>query len=297
MVLNKSYIFLFILIFCCWHNEICAQEIDVFEETEFIEQTFFNTRVANNHSSETLERGYLDFRLSHRMGRISSGVSEMFGLNQAFSQFALEYGITNNLMFGVNTNSSEKIYSGFIKFKFIKQSTGKVEMPLTMTWFSNSEIKTGTLDYPNNQYYFSSRLFFTHQLIISRKFTDKISFQISPTLVHKNMVKTRNDNNNIFLTGIALRYKFKRKMAFNAEYNYVFPGQIYSDIDGHRPVNCLSVGIDIYTGKHNFQLFFTNAVAMNEKSFLTETTENVFKKGIHFGFNITRLFNIVNYYE
>lgn len=266
-------------------------------EKEYVEQTFFSTRIANSHSIETLERGMLDVRLGHRMGRISGGISELFGLNQAYSQFGLEYGVTNNLMTGINNNTIDKIYSGFIKYKIIKQSKGSHSMPLSLSWFSNTEIQTGKLNYPNDQYYFSSRLFFTHQLIIARKFSDKFSFQLSPTLVHKNMVKTRADKNNIFLLGIASRYKIKRKIALTGEYNVVFPRQINSNINGSLPTNSLSFGIDIFTGKHTFQFFISNSVAMNEKTFLTETTEKFSPKYLHFGFNITRLFNIVNYYE
>jgi len=267
------------------------------KETEYTEHTFFNTRIADIHSIETLERGVLDVRLAHRMGRISSGVSEFFGLNQASSQLGLEYGITNNLMVGVNNNTLNKLYSGFIKYKILKQSTGKIVMPVSISWLSNTEVQTGKLNYPNDQYYFSSRLFFTHQLIIARKFSDKFSFQISPTLVHKNIVETRADKNDIYLMGLATRYKIKRKIALTGEYNVIFPHQIYSNFNGSLPVNSLSIGIDIYTGKHTFQFFITNSVAVDEKSFLTESTEKFFKKGIHFGFNISRLFNIVNYYE
>lgn len=267
------------------------------EETELVEQTFFGTRMANNQSSETLERGYLDMRLGHRMGRISSGVEDLFGFNQATSQFALEYGITNDLMAGVKNNTIDKIYEGFVKYKILKQSTGAREVPFTMTYCAGMEIQTGTLNYPNDQYYFSSRLFYTHQLIMARKFTDKVSLQISPVFVHKNMVKTREDKNNILLLSFAGRYKVKRKIALMAEYNMILPGQIFSDVNGNIPVNSLAVGVDIYTGRHTFQLFITNAVAMNGKTYLTETTEHFFGNGIHVGFNISRLFNIVDYYE
>lgn len=267
------------------------------EETEYIEQTFFSTRIAHVHNAETLEKGVMDFRLCHRMGRIGNGPKELFGLNQATSQFGIEYGLTNRLMFGVNTNTNDRIYLGFIKYRLLRQSTGKVNMPVSLTWYSNTEINTATLDYPNNQYYFSSRLFFTHQLLLARKFSDKFSFQIAPALVHKNMVKSREDKNNIILTGLGLRYKVKRKVALTVEYNYIIPGQIYSPINTHMPTSSLSLGVDIFTGKHTFQFFISNSVAMNEKSFMTETTENIFKNGIHFGFNLSRLFNVVNYYE
>ena len=54
--------------------------------------------------------------------------------------------------------------------------------------------------------------------------------------------------------------------------------------------NSFSIGFDIETGGHVFQLHFTNSLPMYEVGFLTETTENWFNGGIHFGFNISREF-------
>jgi hypothetical protein len=56
--------------------------------------------------------------------------------------------------------------------------------------------------------------------------------------------------------------------------------------------NPLSIGFDIETGGHVFQLIFTNSVAMIEKGFIGETTGNWLKGGIHFGFNISRVFTL-----
>jgi len=286
---------LLFLLFFAGQNLIMCQNFD--EETDYITNTFFCTRLANTHTIETLDKGVLDVRLGHRMGRIQSGIENLFGLNQASSQFGVEYGITPVLMIGLNTNSLNNVYSGFVKYKILRQSTGKKEIPFSISLLSNIEIKTGALNYPNNQFYFSSRLNYTQQCIIARKFSDKFSFQISPVLVHKNMVKTREDHNNIFILNLGSRYKIKRKIATTIEYNYLLPNQIYSDINGMKPLNSISIGLDLFTGKHTFQFFITNVVAMNESALFTENTEQIFQKGLHFGFNISRLFNIVNYYE
>jgi hypothetical protein len=54
----------------------------------------------------------------------------------------------------------------------------------------------------------------------------------------------------------------------------------------------LSVGFDIETGGHVFQLNFTNAVGMNERAFLTDTTLDWAKGDVMFGFNLSRVFTI-----
>ena len=88
--------------------------------------------------------------------------------------------------------------------------------------------------------------------------------------------------------GVAARYKFTKRMAFMTEYFYVVPGQ---SIDT-KYTNSLSVGLDIETGGHVFQLHFTNALGMNERAFITETDGDWAKGDIQFGFNVSRVFTI-----
>jgi hypothetical protein len=55
----------------------------------------------------------------------------------------------------------------------------------------------------------------------------------------------------------------------------------------------LSLGVDIETGGHVFQLHITNSKGMNEKAFIGETTQNWGKGQIQIGFNLSRVFTIV----
>ena len=54
-----------------------------------------------------------------------------------------------------------------------------------------------------------------------------------------------------------------------------------------------SIGVDIETGGHVFQLHFSNAVGMNERAFLADTKGDWLKGEIRFGFNLSRIFQIV----
>ena len=54
--------------------------------------------------------------------------------------------------------------------------------------------------------------------------------------------------------------------------------------------NPLSVGVDLETGGHVFQMHFTNSRAMNEAGFLGQTTGDWGKGEISFGFNLVRVF-------
>ena len=113
------------------------------------------------------------------------------------------------------------------------------------------------------------------------------SLQFTPTLVHKNLVPLETDPNDIYSLGVGGRLKLSRRIAFTWDYFYVF--NPLSDNVYHNP---LSVGIDIETGGHVFQLHFSNATGMNEPTFITETTGDWSKGEIRFGFNLSRVFQL-----
>jgi len=295
--LNYIYSYMKKIIFICFLilfvNYFCKAQ----DKTEYVEQTFYSDRVINGHSIDLIPAGVLDFKISHRMGRINQGFDNFFGIDQATSRLALEYGITDWLMTGLGRSTTEKLVDGFIKYKILRQSSGKIIMPVSVTGFSSisaSTIKWKDTEDESEDNYFSSSLYYTHQLIIARKFKS-YSLQFTPTFIHRNLVETREDHNDVFAIGFAGRLKLSNRIDLTAEYYYVLPNQISSKYNGMDVVNSGSLGIDIYTGKHTFQIFITNTTTMAEKAFITESTEKWDKGNIHIGFNISRFFHIVNY--
>lgn len=261
------------------------------EETEPIEYTeasFKTTRVVNSHSLENVAPGVLDFKISHRFGFLNTGAYELFGLDQASIRLGLDYGISERFMIGVGRSSFEKTYDGYAKYKILRQSSGGRNMPVTLAVMSAMTINTLRWEDPDRENYFSSRLTYTHQIIVGRKFSEGFSAQLMPSLVHRNLVATRDEANDVLAIGGAARQKLTNRLSINAEYYYVAPDQIASNFH-----NSLSVGFDIETGGHVFQLHFTNSTAMIEKGFITETTGDWLDGDIHFGFNISRVFTIV----
>lgn len=257
------------------------------ETVDFVTSSFKANRVVNLHSLENTAGGELDIKISHRFGFISGGLYELFGLDQASIRIGGDYGITDQLMVGLGRSSYEKTYDGFIKYKFLRQSTGARNTPLTMAALTTMAIKTLKPSDPTRENYFSSNLYYTFQLIMGRKFSESFSLQLSPTLVHRNLVATTEEENDVFAVGIAGRIKLSKRTSLNAEYIYVLPGQL---AEGYR--NSLSIGFDIETGGHVFQLHFTNSTSMIEKGFIAETVGNWADGDIHFGFNISRTFNV-----
>lgn len=255
--------------------------------TNFARAAFKTTRVINSHSLENVAAGVLDFKISHRFGVLNNGFYDIFGLDNATIRFGLDYGITPRLMVGLGRSTYEKTYDGFIKYKLLRQSKGKRNMPITASLVAGMSINTLKWANPDRDNYFSSRLSYYYQLIIGRKFGEGFSMQIMPTLVHRNLVETRAEKNDVISIGIAARQKLSKRIAVNAEYFYVLPNQL---TESSR--NSLSVGFDIETGGHVFQLHFTNSTPMTEKGFIAETSNDWLDGDIHFGFNISRVFTI-----
>jgi hypothetical protein len=271
-----------------------AQEEDLLsllgedETTEMVDASFKTNRVINFHSLENTAGGVLDFKIGHRFGTLNGGAYELFGLDNASIRLGLDYGISDAVTVGLGRSSFQKTYDGFVKYKFLRQSTGKKEMPISAALLLTSAIQTLRWPDPDRENFFSSRLYYTTQLIIGRKFSESFTLQISPTMVHRNLVRTNAEKNDVYGTGIAGRFKLSKRIALNAEYMYLLPNQVADDI---KP--SLSIGFDIETGGHVFQLHFTNSTSMIEKGFITETTNAWADGGIHFGFNVSRVFTVV----
>lgn len=291
----KYFNLMLALIFICFATlNLNAQDnlMDVFgEEPETVEYetaTFKTTRLVLGQSIENPAPGVLMFLIQHHFGRVNSGAYELWGLDQANIRLGFEYGINDRIAVGIGRSSYKKTFDGFVKGKILRQSTGAKEMPLSLTYFGSISLNSLKWAEPERENYFSSRLAFTHQLLIARKFSQSLSFQITPTLVHKNMVATEEDKNDIFATGFGGRVKLTNRTTFNAEYWYVFPDQIVS-----QPYdNSFSLGFDIETGGHVFQLFCTNSDPIFESGFITETVGKWDKGDVYFGFNISRVFTI-----
>ncbi len=289
-----QYIFiaLFILLFS---GNTYSQDLDALLNAEtkptidYATATFKASRIINGHSIEQMKKRQLDFRISHRFGPLNDGAYGLFGLDQSKIHFSLEYGVTDWLMLGVGRGSLNKTYDSFAKFRLLRQSSGAKWMPISLSYFTSVELNTLKFQDPTRTNYFSSRLAFVHQLLIARKFNDKFSFQLSPTFIHRNLVKTDLDMNDVYAMGFGARYKLSKRLSLNAEYYYNYnPNNKFQET---KYYNSASVGVDIETGGHVFQIMLTNSLGMREGSFIPQTTDNWFDKGIHLGFNISRVFS------
>jgi hypothetical protein len=256
-------------------------------QKEYVFNAFKSSRVIMSHSMEMLRPGVLDFRILHRFGNVNQGISEFFGLDQATIRLGLDYGISNNLTIGIGRGSYRKEIDGFVKWRAIQQATGPGALPFSLLAVAGSTIIGAPWTDPTRKNYFSSRVGYYGQAIIGRKFSDNFTLQLMPTFLHRNFVDTKADPNDLYAAGLGGRMKLTKRISLNVDYYYVV-----NQNDARDVLNPLSVGFDIETGGHVFQLHFTNAVGMNERVFLTETTNDWAKGDIQFGFNISRAFQV-----
>jgi hypothetical protein len=259
-------------------------------EINYATATFKTTRIINGHSIERMEKRQLEFRISHRFGEVSRGLYDLYGLDMSTIHFSLEYGVTDWLEIGAGRSGFEKTVDGFAKFSILRQSSGAKKMPIHLSYVVSTEVNGLKWSDPTVTNYFSSRVSFVHQLLIARKFSDSFSMEINPTFVHRNLVKEAIEPNDLYALGVGARYKITKRTSLNAEYYYVYRRNAkYLDTKYYNP---LSVGIDIETGGHVFQIMLTNCGAMREAGFIGKTTGNWLDKDFRLGFNISRTFSL-----
>lgn len=265
------------------------------KETEYAEATFKSSRIVNGHSIEHIGDNQLHFRISHRFNSVSQGWRNFWGLDGANMYFTLEYGISDKFMVGLGRTTELKTYHGFQKYVITRQSEGKKNMPVSISLHSSISVNTIEWNNPQKEDDFAGRMSYTHQLPIARKFNEDLSLQITPTYIHRNLVENPQVPNDIYSLGMGGSLRLTKWVRLNAEYFYVLPP--FDSDKSFDNVNNLSLGFDIHTGGHVFQLHFTNSRSMIEPYYIAETTDPWFNNGlnlggIYFGFNILRVFAI-----
>jgi hypothetical protein len=268
--------------------KMLEEETEKDKKPDYATATFKTTRLINGHSVENVAAGVLDFRISHRFGYVNGGAYELWGLDEASMRLGLDYGITKNLMIGIGRSTYQKQYDGFAKYKILRQSSGTRNMPVTLSAIGSIMYKSLKFDNPDRINYYTSNLYYSGQLLIGRKFSESFSLQVMPTIVHYNLVETADTPNDLLSVGFGGRIKVSKRVSINAEYYYQLP-----DYKLPNTVNSLSLGVDIETGGHVFQLYCTNSTGMTERTYICETTEDFFDGYIRLGFTISRVFTIV----
>ena len=258
--------------------------LDVDNESMYISSTFKGKKVVNGQSVEILSKGVLQFQIQHRFGTLNSGFYNLYGLDNSQIRLGFDYGIKDWMSIGIGRSSALKTIDASAKLRLKRQSKGSKEFPFTLVTNSAIYVKQYRWSETKEETFeLSNQLSFAHQILIARKINRDLSVQLSPTLVHYNLVNYAEKNDRISL-GFGARQKLTNRISVNAEYFMQINGKINNDV--------LSFGFDIETGGHVFQLHLSNSPAMIESSFIHETKGDWEQGDIYFGFNISRVFTI-----
>ncbi len=295
---KKAFAIIIALVSTC--KIASAQDVDLFKsldeqdkkdkqnQTDYTTAIFKTTRMINGQSIENVGAGVLDVKISHRFTPINAGAKGLWGLDGANMRMGVDYGINRWAMVGIGRTKGG-LFDGFAKVKLLRQSTGKVKMPVSVSLSGGAIWSTDKASTYNN---YSDRFNYSLQAIVARKFNDYISLQVVPTVIHYNSVEKSSIPNDFYSIGFGGRLRLTKRVNLTAEYYYRLTNPSDYTYGGSKPVNCLSVGFDIETGGHVFQFHFSNSPDMNDRSFINETTQKWNVDAVRFGFNIARVFVI-----
>lgn len=287
LMTSKIFLFLFAMPLAIYAQDDLMDLLDAEDETsssQLVFGTFKGTRIINGHSVETRGAGELDFLISHRFGPLDSGPERFWGLDGANIRLGLSYGITDKLTVGIGRSSFNQVYDILGKYRVVEQSD---RIPVSTTLFVSGARRTDEFfrDDVGPDFQSSNRNGYVIQALIARKLNSDLSLQFSPTYVLRDYSEYPDEAESLFVLGFAGRYLITRRLSINGEY--------FARVEGSADAeDAFAIGVDIETGGHIFQLHLTNAQQIVERGFLLETEGNFFKGDIHFGFNISRVFDL-----
>lgn len=258
-------------------------EIDSEAEDHYATATFKGLKIVNFESTKLVAKKEFTFVVAHRFGSIENGLKTFFGLDDAVTRLNFIYGLSDAINISVSRSSFQKIYESAIKYRLTQQQNNG--FPFTIVGYNSILINTALdkANYPKLE--FKDRMGYTAQVLIARKVSSNLSLELAPTLFHDNFVLDNNQNNTQYALGMGARYKLGKRWSLNTDYGWHLNRSNTSPFK-----NPLSIGIDLETGGHVFQMHFTNAQAMNTNGFLGQATGNWSDGDIYFGFNLSRRF-------
>jgi hypothetical protein len=255
------------------------------DEPIYVSSLFKGTKVVNGQSVKLQAEGVLQFAIQHRFGTLNSGFYNFYGLDNSQVRIGFEYGLKDWLELGIARSSALKTVDANLKLRLKRQTNGSQIFPFTLVLNSATFLKQYRWnEMKEKDFSFTNHLSYAHQLLIARKINRDITIQLSPTMAHYNLVETINESNDKYALGIGGRQKLTKRISVNAEYFYQLNDKINN--------NVLSLGFDIETGGHVFQLHLSNSPAMIEPAFISKTTGSWLNGDIYFGFNISRVFTL-----
>jgi len=250
---------------------------------------FKGYKLINFETPKLLAKNHLNLIISHRFGTIKNGISDLYGLDFASTRIQFTYGLSENINISFSRSKFEKTYDFGTKYKIINQQQNG--FPFTMAGHHllaiNTQLEEQRDLLPNLKN--KNKLRSSHQLLIASKINHKLSIEIIPTLLHDGLVTYSDQNNWQYAVGMGSRYLITKRTGIIIDYGLHLNRSKSSTAVFNNP---FSLGLEIETGGHVFQLHFSNAQGMFENAFINQASGDWSNGDIFFGFNINRIFNL-----
>ncbi len=254
------------------------------QENQIISNAFQGTRFVNEQSVNLADHGELRLYIQHRFGEIDGGLYQLFGLDQATMRMGFEYGLGKNLNVGFGRSTFLKTYDVYAKGRIAGQTE---TFPLSIGLVAAGSVPTLRNYFPDTENNFSSKFSGNIQLLLAKTF-GLVGLQVTPGFLKTGYLLAENRNISVFTLGLAGSVRVSSDVSVNLEYLHPFSDDLRSAIP-------LSLGVDINTGGHLFQLILSNSQQIFTQGLYTATQGNWGDGKLFFGFNLIREFRIKYY--
>lgn len=265
-----------------------AQQDSLKVKSKAVRFTFGTTTLIDNNTTETLYKGSIELQIHHRFSLIEN-YHNLFGIyGSANTRIGLSYGITDRIMIGVGTTKDYQLQDIQWKYAILRQTEDN-KIPVSLSYYGNIVIDARSKDNfgPEDSFRTIHRLSYFTQLIVARKINDMFSVEVAPSVAYFNSVPQNIDstsgykNLNLGISAGARANLFGSHSVI-IEYDQLLTKQ---DI-AVQPKPNLSLGWEIGTATHSFQVFVANYNQIINQRNLVFNTNDWEKSQWLVGFNI-----------
>lgn len=265
-----------------------AQQDSLKVKSKAVRFTFGTTTLIDNNTTETLYKGSIELQIHHRFSLIEN-YHNLFGIyGSANTRIGLSYGITDRIMIGIGTTKDYQLQDIQWKYAILRQTEDN-KIPVSLSYYGNIVIDARSKDNfgPEESFRTIHRLSYFTQLIVARKINDMFSVQVAPSLAYFNSVPQNIDStsgykNLNFGISAGARANLFGSHSVIIEYDQLLTRQ---DI-AVQPKPNLSLGWEIGTATHSFQIFVANYNQIINQRNLVFNTNDWEKSQWLVGFNI-----------
>lgn len=254
-----------------------------------VEDVFSAPSIITTQSVTSLPARNLNVTIHHAFAPVDAGTDGLFGLDgPANIRIGLDLGITDWLSVGVGRSRYDRLYDFRTKATVLRQRENE-SIPIQLAVNANAAVTTVDLD----DMALVDRMSYSASVMVARRFSDKVSVQVAPTISHVNTVFEQRSpdgvltpENTIVAIGLGAEIEVVSWVSLLAEYVPVLTDRSDGTADA------LALGVALDTGGHVFQLFLSASPYAVEQQTIGQNVDDFFDGNIRLGFTVNRVFGL-----